>query len=96
MRIRRVINSQKGNGRVPGGKVNGILPKDSQVRNNTQRIAMEDIRELDDDATRIQARLRIASVALALGLDFVKVPGGVASYMQQGSHYFSYMIGAMI
>ena len=36
---------------------------------------MEDIRAREDDATRLQARARIASMALALGLEVVEIPG---------------------
>ena len=36
---------------------------------------MEDIRAREDDDTRLQARARIASMALALGLQVVEVPG---------------------
>ena len=36
---------------------------------------MEDIRVREDDATRLQARARIESMALALGREVVEVPG---------------------
>ena len=51
------------------------LPNDAQVRSNAHRIMMEDIRAREDDATRLQARTRIAGMALALGLEVMEVPG---------------------
>ena len=51
------------------------LPNDPQIRSNAQRIMMEDIRAREDDDIRAQARERIASMALALGLQVVEVPG---------------------
>ena len=47
---------------------------DNQVRDNAQRIMIEDIRLREDNMKKLQARARMASMALALGLDVVEVP----------------------
>ena len=51
------------------------LPNDAQVRSNAHRIMLGDIRAREDDDTRLQAKARIAGMALALGLEVVEVPG---------------------
>ena len=51
------------------------LPNDNQVRDNAQGIMFDDIRTHEDDAKRLQARARTASMALAFGLEVVEVPG---------------------
>ena len=87
--IVRVIKSRRGNGHVPSWSLQRsftppidhecpyiyTLLTDPQVRNNTHRIMKMDTKTREDDATRLQARARMASFALTLGLMVMEVPG---------------------
>ena len=53
---------------------------------------MEDIRAREDDDTRLQARARIATMALALGLEVVEFLGDGKRVL----HYSNYMVGIII
>ena len=63
------------------------IMNDAQERNSAKTIMMEDIRAREDDATRMQARARIASMANA-GSGVVEVPG-YGNYFLHASRFAS-------